>query len=53
MEHYYPNSAWLNLRRDVFEKLQDFKMQRGFPTFEQALEILLAEDAEIKKSASS
>jgi hypothetical protein len=53
MEHYYPNSAWLSLRRDVFEKLQDYKMQRGIPTFEQALEkLLLAEEAEIKKSAS-
>jgi len=53
MEHYYPNSAWLSLRRDVFEKLQDYKMQRGIPTFEQALEkLLLAEETEIKKSVS-
>jgi hypothetical protein len=53
MEHYYPNSAWLNLRRDTFERLQKYKMQRGIPTFEQALEkLLLAEEAEIKKSAS-
>jgi len=47
MEHYYPNSAWLNLRRDVFEKLQNYKIQRGLPTFEQALESLLPDD-EIK-----
>ncbi len=47
MEHYYPNSAWLNLRRDVFEKLQDYKMRRGLPTFEQAIESLLPDD-EIK-----
>ncbi len=47
MEHYYPNSAWLNLRRDVFEKLQNYKIQRGLPTFEQALEGLLPDD-EIK-----
>ncbi|MDQ3749000.1 MAG: DUF6084 family protein [Acidobacteriota bacterium] len=53
MEHYYPNSAWLILRRDAFERLQKYKMQRGIPTFEQALEkLLLAEEAEIKKSAS-
>lgn len=44
MEHYYPNSAWLNLRRDVFEKLQSYKMRGGFPTFEQALESLLPTD---------
>jgi hypothetical protein len=53
MEHYYPNSAWLILRRDAFERLQKYKMQRGIPTFEQALEkLLLAEETEIKKSAS-
>ena len=53
MEHYYPNSVWLNLRRDAFERLQKYKMQHGIPTFEQALEkLLLAEDAEIKKSVS-
>ncbi len=47
MEHYYPNSAWLTLRRDVFEKLQNYKMRGGLPTFEQALESLLPND-EIK-----
>jgi hypothetical protein len=53
MEHYYPNSAWLILQRDVFERLQKYKMQRGIPTFEQALEKLLtADEVEIKKSAS-
>ena len=25
MEHYYPNSAWLRLRRDVFEKLAELQ----------------------------
>ncbi len=52
MEHYYPNSAWLNLPRDTFEKLRDYKISRGLPTFEQALEKLLAEETEIKKSGS-
>lgn len=53
MDSYYPNSAWLSLPRDVFDKLHRYKMQRGLPTWEQALEKLLsAEDAEIKKSVS-
>ncbi len=43
MEMYYPNIAWLNLRRDVFDRLHEFKMQRGLPTWEQAMERLLAE----------
>jgi hypothetical protein len=41
MEHYYPNSAWLCLRRDVFDRLYRYKRQRGIPTWEQALERLL------------
>ena len=32
------NSAWLCLRRDVFERLYRYKVRRGIPTFEQALE---------------
>lgn len=42
MDAYYPNCAWLCVRRDVFEELHRFKMDRGIPTWEQALESLLA-----------
>jgi hypothetical protein len=42
MDAYYPNSAWLCLRRDVFEELHRFKIERGIPTWEQAFERLLA-----------
>ena len=54
MEHYYPNSNWLNLRRDVFEKLQNYKTENFIPTWEQTIEKLLAkaENTEIKKSVS-
>jgi Family of unknown function (DUF6084) len=41
MDIYYPNSVWLNLRRDVFERLNRFKMRSGIPTFEQALERII------------
>lgn len=41
MEIYYPNSAWLSLRKDVFERLYRYKVQHGLPTWEQALERLL------------
>ena len=47
MDLYYPNTAWLCLRRDVFERIYDFKIQRGLPTWEQAVEQLL-ESAEEK-----
>lgn len=42
MDLYYPNSAWLCLRRDVFEQLSRYKSRQGLPTWEQALERLLA-----------
>jgi hypothetical protein len=38
MDVYYPNSAWLALRKDTFEKLYQFKMREGIPTWEEALE---------------
>ena len=41
MDTYYPNSAWLCLRRDVFDRLYQYKMRRGIPTWEQALLSLL------------
>ncbi len=42
MDSYYPNSVWLSLRRDVFERLYQYKTQHGIPTWEQALEKVLA-----------
>jgi hypothetical protein len=41
MDHYYPNSAWLCLRRDIFERLYRYKVEHGLPTWEQTLESLL------------
>ena len=41
MEIYYPNSAWLCLHRDVFDRLYQFKTKRALPTWEQAIERLI------------
>jgi Family of unknown function (DUF6084) len=41
MELYYPKSAWLCLRQDVFDRLYRYKSHRGLPTWEQALDALL------------
>lgn len=41
MDFYYPNSVWLSLRRDVFDRLSRYKMRRGIPTWEQAFDSLL------------
>lgn len=42
MDSYYPGSAWLCLRRDVFERLYDYKVRNGIPTWEEAFENMLA-----------
>ena len=46
MDDYYPNSAWLALRRDAFERLYEFKVRNGIQTWEEALDRLLSVDEE-------
>jgi Family of unknown function (DUF6084) len=47
MEMYFPNTAWLCLRRDAFEQLYNYKVRHGLPTWEQAIALALAaENAE-------
>jgi Family of unknown function (DUF6084) len=43
MNQHYPNSAWIYLHRDVFERLLDYKREQGLPTWEATLERLLPE----------
>jgi hypothetical protein len=42
MDAYYPNTAWLCLRKDVFDRFDEYRSRRGLPTSESALERLLA-----------
>ena len=48
MDTYYPNTAWLSLRRDVFDRLYEFKSRNGIPTWEQTFEKMLDVPAEVK-----
>jgi hypothetical protein len=41
MEFYYPNTALLHLRRDVFDRLLAYKYERGIGTWEQTIESML------------
>ena len=50
MELYYPNTACLCLRKDVFDRLDRYRSRRGLPSFEQALERLLAATDESRSS---
>lgn len=41
MDHYYPNTAWLAVRKDAFDRLARYKADNQIPTFEQAIESLV------------
>lgn len=42
IDRYYPNTAWLQLHKDVFDRLSLYKSRAGLPTWEDAMERLLA-----------
>jgi len=44
MDTYYPQTAWICLRRDLFERLYEYKVRHGIPTWEQVLENMLEAD---------
>jgi hypothetical protein len=48
MDSCYPNTVWLNLRRDVFDRLNNYKTQHGIPTWEQALEKIIPVEEEVQ-----
>lgn len=48
MDIHYPNTAWLCLRRDVFDRIAEYKARYSIATWEQALERMLGLMAEAK-----
>lgn len=48
MDLHYPNTTWLCLQRDVFDRLAEYKARNNIPTWEQALERALGLTAEAK-----
>jgi hypothetical protein len=53
MEAYYPNSAWLCLRRDVFDRLNQYKTEHGIPNWEALIESLIPASGISQSSASA
>ena len=43
MEMYYPNSAWLRLERDTFDRLVAFRARRSLTGWEAVVDALLAD----------
>lgn len=49
MAHYYPNAAWLRLRKDVFDRLRAYQAARGLPTWDETVTRLLdTSDVEVR-----
>lgn len=42
MEGHYPNSQWVYLQREIFDRLWEYKRRNGFATWEQVVEQLLS-----------
>jgi hypothetical protein len=49
METYYPNSAWLCLHKDAFDRLYRYKIQHGIPTWEEVLEALVPAKEQVEE----
>lgn len=49
MDLYYPDSAWLCLRKDVFAQLNSFRIRQGLASWEQVMaRLLTAEEEQVK-----
>ncbi|HZO59329.1 MAG TPA: DUF6084 family protein [Solirubrobacterales bacterium] len=42
MDHYFPGAAWLRLSRETFDRLYAFRARNTMPSWEHALDALLA-----------
>lgn len=42
MDHHFPNTAWVTLHRDVFERLYAFRRARGLTGWDETIDALLA-----------
>jgi hypothetical protein len=42
IDEYYPNTSWLCLRRDAFERLYEYKVRNGIPSWEEVIERMFA-----------
>jgi hypothetical protein len=51
MDMHYPNTAWLCLQRDAFERLYRYKVKHGLPTWEQVLDRLIPLQETTEKEA--
>jgi hypothetical protein len=44
MDHHYPDSSWIALRRDLFDRLYELRRREGLATWDEVIERLVAND---------
>jgi hypothetical protein len=44
MAQYYPETTWLRIRHDLFDRLYRYKREKGFTDWEQTLDSLIPRD---------
>jgi hypothetical protein len=50
MDHYFPNSAWLRVRKDTFDRLYEYRTRNTLLNWERTLESLLnAAEKEVER----
>ena len=50
IERYFPNSAWIRMRKDVFDRLYQYKATHSLPTWEEVFVQLLQASGEEAQS---
>ncbi len=45
MDHYFPDTAWLRLRKETFDRLYAYKAAHTLPTWDSAVDALVRESA--------
>jgi hypothetical protein len=49
MDAYYPNTAWLCLHRDSFNRLNHYKTQHGIPTWEALIDAVVPVEEAVER----
>jgi hypothetical protein len=50
IDHYFPNTAWLRVRKDTFDRLYEYRARNALLTWERTLESLLkASEEEVER----
>jgi hypothetical protein len=47
LEHYFPNSIWLPVRRDLYDRMRKMKAQQGLASLDELMDRMIAARSEV------